>query len=77
MQRGKHISSYVKQGTTEGYVEIELKGRPGKKNLTVKRSFQVKDNKSAFEMNGKFSSFLTMFLQTYVNQQAELLQRLR
>lgn len=53
MQRAKHIKEYIKRDEIEAYVEIELKGRPGKRNLVVRRSFQAESNSSKFEINGK------------------------
>lgn len=53
MARSKKLQEFVKRGTTEGYVEIELKGRPGKTNLTVRRSFSAKNDRSEFKVNGE------------------------
>jgi hypothetical protein len=53
MARTKALRKYVKEGTDEGFVEIELKGRPGKRNLVVRRSLSAKNDQSVFEINGE------------------------
>lgn len=60
MARTKALRRYVKDGTDEGFVEIELKGRPGKRNLTVRRSLSSKDDKSTFIINGRSGLFYAL-----------------
>ena len=58
MGRSKDLKQFVREGCTEGYVEIELKGRPRKdgtiKNLIVVRHMQAKNNASSFQLQGPF-----------------------
>ncbi|CAD6565919.1 MAG: Structural maintenance of chromosomes protein 5 [Cyphobasidiales sp. Tagirdzhanova-0007] len=57
MGRSKDLKQFVREGCTEGYVEIELKGRPRKdgtiKNLIVVRHMQAKNNASSFQLQGQ------------------------
>ncbi|KAL7005936.1 Structural maintenance of chromosomes protein 5 [Cystobasidiomycetes sp. EMM_F5] len=53
MDRAKDLRSYVRDNCTEGFVELELKGKPGRSNVTIKRSLSSADNKSVFVLNGK------------------------
>lgn len=51
MARAKHLYEYVKKGTSDGFVEIELKGRPHKKNLIIMRKFTKDSDRSDFFIN--------------------------
>ena len=51
--RQSKISGFVKNGAATGWVEIELKGKVGKKNSTIRRNIQVSDEKSTFKLDGK------------------------
>ncbi|KAF9516831.1 hypothetical protein BS47DRAFT_1340449 [Hydnum rufescens UP504] len=51
--RSTEISAYVKHGSTEGFVEIELKGRARKGNIVVRRNITSKNKSSTFHLNGK------------------------
>lgn len=55
MDRAKDLRSYVRDNCTEGFVELELKGKPGRSNVTIKRSLSSADNKSVFVLNGRMS----------------------
>jgi structural maintenance of chromosomes protein 5 len=43
----------VKNGQTEGYIEIELRGPSGQKNLVIRRNLKAKSKSSSFTLNGK------------------------
>jgi chromosome segregation ATPase len=51
--RATHLKSFVKLGTTEGYIEIELKGPKGKPNLVIRRSLKAESDSSTFRLNGE------------------------
>ena len=53
MGRASEINAFVKNGTAEGYIEIELKGPAGKPNLIVKRTLVAKNRASSFFLNGQ------------------------
>ncbi len=40
----------------KGYIEIELKGPPGKPNLVIHRNLTTSSNTSSFMLNGKSAS---------------------
>ncbi|KAE8232501.1 hypothetical protein CF326_g2468, partial [Tilletia indica] len=44
--RAKDVAAFVKQGYDFGSIEIELKGKPGSKNVVIKREISRNDNKS-------------------------------
>jgi chromosome segregation ATPase len=50
--RASELNSFVKIGATDGYIEIELKGRIGKKNLVVRRSLSSSSKGSTYTLNG-------------------------
>lgn len=51
--RSTKLSAFVKNGATDAtWIEIELKGRPGKKNLVVKRNLFKDSEKSEFFLDG-------------------------
>ena len=54
MGRASDLKSYVKQGTEQAETEIELKGKPGKRNVIIKRRFQRDDDKSEWFLNGEY-----------------------
>lgn len=56
MGRSKDLKNFVRENCSSGFVEIELKGKPGKTNTTIKRSINAKDNKSTFEIDGRSAS---------------------
>lgn len=51
--RASELNSFVKIGATEGYIEIELKGKIGKKNLVVRRSLNAASKGSTYSLNGQ------------------------
>lgn len=53
MGRAHDLKSYVKQGSEVAEIEIELKGRRGKRNSIVHRTFSRADDKSTFTLNGR------------------------
>lgn len=50
--RASELNSFVKIGTNEGYIEIELKGPIGKSNLVIKRFLSAKSKSSTYTING-------------------------
>ncbi|KAF9476726.1 P-loop containing nucleoside triphosphate hydrolase protein [Pholiota conissans] len=54
--RANEIHSYVKNGTNSGYIEIELKGPKGKRNLVIRRSLNSMSKSSSFTINGQPAS---------------------
>ncbi|PLW22445.1 hypothetical protein PCASD_07790 [Puccinia coronata f. sp. avenae] len=53
LDRVSDIKSFIKHGAEEGSVEIELKGHPGEKNVTIKLNLILSSNSRVFELNGK------------------------
>ncbi|KAA1076205.1 Structural maintenance of chromosomes protein 5 [Puccinia graminis f. sp. tritici] len=53
LDRASEVKLFIKSGTEEGSVEIELKGHPGKKNYTIKLNLILANNSRVFEVNGK------------------------
>jgi hypothetical protein len=51
--RANEISSFVKHGKESGYIEIELKGAKGQKNLVIRRNLSAKSKSSTLTLNGK------------------------
>ncbi|KAK7437355.1 Structural maintenance of chromosomes protein 5 [Stygiomarasmius scandens] len=51
--RAQDIHSFVKQGTEDGHIEIELKGPKGKPNLVIRRHLKANSKASTFTLNGK------------------------
>jgi hypothetical protein len=51
--RASELNSFVKIGATDGYIEIELKGKIGKKNLVVRRSLTAASKGSTYSLNGQ------------------------
>ena len=51
MGRAKDVVSYIKQGTDIAETEIELKGKPGKPNIVIKRRMTREDGKSEWHIN--------------------------
>jgi len=51
--RAPDISSFVRQGKTDAFVELELKGKIGRPNVIVKRCFQRKNKSSVWTINGE------------------------
>lgn len=54
--RADQITSYVKKGHKEGYIEIELKGPLGERNLVVRRNISSQTKNTTFTLNGKSAS---------------------
>ncbi|KAF8076878.1 hypothetical protein FPV67DRAFT_1605252 [Lyophyllum atratum] len=54
--RAADLNSFVKIGCDKGYIEIELKGRNGGRNLVIRRSLSANSKVSEFTMNGKPAS---------------------
>ncbi|KAF9024415.1 P-loop containing nucleoside triphosphate hydrolase protein [Hymenopellis radicata] len=50
--RANEVNLFVKQGTTDGYIEIELKGPKGKGNLIIRRLLRADSKTSTFMLNG-------------------------
>jgi chromosome segregation ATPase len=51
--RAAELNSFVKIGATHGYIEIELKGKIGKKNLVVRRNLSSTSKGSTYSLNGQ------------------------
>ena len=51
--RASELNSFVKIGAPDGYIEIELKGKIGKKNLVVRRSLSSSSKGSTYSLNGQ------------------------
>jgi len=51
--RAQDIHSFVKLGTEDGHIEIELKGPKGKPNLVIRRHLKANSKASIFTLNGK------------------------
>ena len=51
--RATELNSFVKMQTSEGFVEIELKGKPGKGNVVIRRKLSAKSKSSSFTMDGQ------------------------
>ncbi|KII94777.1 hypothetical protein PLICRDRAFT_128007 [Plicaturopsis crispa FD-325 SS-3] len=54
--RATNISSFVKNDTNDGHIEMELKGPKGKPNLIIRRNLDSKTNSSSFTLNGQHAS---------------------
>ncbi|KAG8218951.1 hypothetical protein J3R82DRAFT_4662 [Butyriboletus roseoflavus] len=51
--RASEISSFVKNDKETGYIEIELKGSKGERNLVIRRNLSAKTRSSTFTLNGQ------------------------
>ncbi|KAI0058575.1 P-loop containing nucleoside triphosphate hydrolase protein [Artomyces pyxidatus] len=51
--RAAELNSFVKMGTEEGFIEIELKGQLGRPNLVVRRNLSAKSKGSTYALNGQ------------------------
>jgi hypothetical protein len=51
--RAAELNSFVKIGATDGYIEIELKGKIGKKNLIVRRNLSSTSKGSTYNLSGQ------------------------
>jgi chromosome segregation ATPase len=51
--RASELNSFVKIGATDGYIEIELKGKIGKKNLVVRRNLSSTSKGSTYHLSGQ------------------------
>ena len=47
------LNSFVKQTKQQGYIEIELKGHPGKPNIVIRRELTEGSRTTSFTINGK------------------------
>jgi len=47
------LNSFVKIGATDGYIEIELKGKIGKNNLVVRRNLSSTSKGSTYHLSGQ------------------------
>ena len=47
------LNSFVKQTKQKGYIEIELKGHPGKPNIVIRRELTEGSRTTSFTINGK------------------------
>ncbi|KZT29504.1 P-loop containing nucleoside triphosphate hydrolase protein [Neolentinus lepideus HHB14362 ss-1] len=54
--RASDLNSFVKLGADKGYVEIELKGKKGHGNLTIRRNLSANSKSSTFTLNGQSAS---------------------
>ncbi|TFK46958.1 P-loop containing nucleoside triphosphate hydrolase protein [Heliocybe sulcata] len=54
--RASDLHSFVKLGTDKGYVELELKGKKGQGNLTIRRNLSANSKSSTFTLNGEGAS---------------------
>ncbi|KAG0148020.1 hypothetical protein CROQUDRAFT_670156 [Cronartium quercuum f. sp. fusiforme G11] len=52
LERANDLKHYLKQGTDVGFVEVELKGKPGQRNVIIKVHLTLKSNSRVFELNG-------------------------
>ncbi|KAH9824906.1 hypothetical protein DFH28DRAFT_942164 [Melampsora americana] len=53
LQRVNEVKLFVKNGTNEGSIEIELKGKLGEGNVVIKLHLNVETSSRIFEINGK------------------------
>jgi len=51
--RAAELNSFVKIGATDGYIEIELKGKIGKNNLIVRRNLSSTSKGSTYSLNSQ------------------------
>ncbi|KAI0030174.1 P-loop containing nucleoside triphosphate hydrolase protein [Vararia minispora EC-137] len=51
--RANELNAFVKMGATEGFIEIELKGPVGGKNVVIRRKLTAKSKTSQFAMDGR------------------------
>lgn len=51
--RAAELNSFVKMGATDGYIEIELKGKIGKRNLVVRRNLSSTSKGSTYNLSGQ------------------------
>jgi chromosome segregation ATPase len=51
--RAAELNSFVKIGATDGYIEIELKGKIGKKNFVVRRNLSSTSKGSTYNLSGQ------------------------
>ncbi|KAL8291767.1 hypothetical protein RQP46_002025 [Phenoliferia psychrophenolica] len=54
--RSVKLSDYVKTGTQECWIEIELKGLPGKPNAIIRRFLNKDNDQTRFHLNGASAS---------------------
>lgn len=54
--RASELNSFVKIGTENGHIEIELKGAKGKPNLVIRRDLNARSKSNQFFINGKQAS---------------------
>lgn len=54
--RATELSSFVKQGYAEGFIEIELKGLRGTSNLVIRRHMKSTGRGSTFTLNGEHAT---------------------
>ncbi|KAH7887409.1 P-loop containing nucleoside triphosphate hydrolase protein [Phlebopus sp. FC_14] len=50
--RASELNSFVKNDKDSGYIEIELKGAKGERNLVIRRKLSAKSRGSTFTLNG-------------------------
>ncbi|KZP00289.1 P-loop containing nucleoside triphosphate hydrolase protein [Calocera viscosa TUFC12733] len=51
--RSSSLRAYVKHGAESAWIELELKGRPGKKNLIIRRRLVANADSSTYQLNGQ------------------------
>lgn len=54
--RAKDPGEFVKHGSNEAIIEIELKGHPGKRNPVIRRQIKREGNKSSYFLNDNSST---------------------
>ena len=50
--RAKEVSEFVKHGSQDATIEIELAGKPGKRNPVIRCNIKREANKSSYDING-------------------------
>ncbi|KAI0309852.1 P-loop containing nucleoside triphosphate hydrolase protein [Amylostereum chailletii] len=51
--RANELNAFVKMGTSDGFIEIELKGKIGKENVIIRRNLSATSKTSTFTLNGR------------------------
>jgi len=50
--RAKEVSEFVKHGSQDATIEIELAGKPGKRNPVIRCNIRREGNKTSYDING-------------------------
>lgn len=51
--RARDVAAFVKQGYEDGWIEIELKGAEGERNVVIRREIVKRANTSEWYINGE------------------------